>query len=295
MSNICIITGSSGLIGSESVEFFSKKFDKIIGIDNNMRQYFFGANASTDWNTQRLVGSVSNFEHNAVDIRDINELEKIFSKYGTDVSLIVHTAAQPSHDWAANEPITDFTVNANGTINLLEMNRKYCPKATFIYTSTNKVYGDTPNYLPLVELEKRWEIAEAHPYFKNGIDENMSIDQTKHSLFGASKVAADVVVQEYGKYFGMNTVVFRGGCLTGPNHSGTQLHGFLSYLMKCAVTGDNYTIFGYKGKQVRDNIHASDLVNMFWHYHQKPRPGEVLQCGRWTSFQLFHDGSNRTL
>jgi CDP-paratose 2-epimerase len=279
MSNICLITGSSGLIGSESVEFFSPKFDMILGIDNNMRQYFFGSNASTEWNTKRLIEKTSNFKHFAVDIRDAEGIEKVFSAYGSDIKLIVHTAAQPSHDWAAREPITDFTINANGTLNMLEMTRKYCPQATFIYTSTNKVYGDTPNYLPLVELDTRWEIAENHIYYKNGIDETMSIDQTKHSLFGASKVAADVLVQEYGKYFGMNTVVFRGGCLTGPNHSGTQLHGFLSYLMKCAITGDHYTVFGYKGKQVRDNIHAFDLVNMFWHFHQDPRPGEVYNAG----------------
>jgi CDP-paratose 2-epimerase len=277
--NICVITGSSGLIGSESVAFFAKKFDKIIGIDNNMRQVFFGENASTEWNTQKLIKEVSNFEHFAIDIRNVAELEKLFSNYGSDIKLIVHTAAQPSHDWAAREPLTDFTVNANGTLNVLEMTRLYCPKATFIFTSTNKVYGDTPNYLPLIELDKRWEIDESHPYFKEGIDENMSIDQTKHSLFGASKVAADVLVQEYGKYFGMNTGVFRGGCLTGPNHSGTQLHGFLSYLMKCAITGDKYTVFGYQGKQVRDNIHSWDLVNMFWHFYQNPRQGEVYNAG----------------
>lgn len=206
--NICIITGSSGLIGSESVAFFANKFDKIIGIDNNMRQVFFGANASTEWNTQKLVKEVPNFEHHAIDIRNVEELEKLFSEYNTDIKLIVHTAAQPSHDWAAREPLTDFTVNANGTLNMLEMTRLHCPEATFIFTSTNKVYGDTPNYLPLIELETRWEIDEAHPYFKEGIDENMSIDHTKHSLFGASKVAADVLVQEYGKYFGMNTGVF---------------------------------------------------------------------------------------
>ncbi|MCD4773608.1 MAG: NAD-dependent epimerase/dehydratase family protein [Bacteroidales bacterium] len=279
MSTICLITGSSGLIGSESVEFFSGKFDKIIGIDNNMRQYFFGANASTEWNTQRLIESVTNFKHHAVDIRDIEGLEKIFSINGSDIKMIVHTATQPSHDWAAREPITDFTINANGTLNLLEMSRKYCPKATFIYTSTNKVYGDTPNYLPLFELDKRWEIAENHQYFKNGIDELMSIDQTKHSLFGVSKMAADIMVQEYGKYFKMNTVVFRGGCITGPNHSGTQLHGFLSYLMKCAITGNKYTVFGYKGKQVRDNIHAFDFVNIFWDFYQNPRQGEVYNAG----------------
>lgn len=279
MANICVVTGSSGLIGSESVEFFAEKFDKVVGIDNNMRMRFFGADASTEWNTQRLVNAISNFEHHAADIRDIDALDAIFAQYGKDIKLIVHTAAQPSHDWAAREPITDFTVNANGTINMLEVTRKHCPEATFIFTSTNKVYGDTPNYLPLVELEHRWEIAESHPYFAKGIDENMSIDNTKHSLFGASKVAADVVAQEYGKYFGMNVGIFRGGCLTGPKHSGTQLHGFLSYLMKCAITGDKYTVFGYKGKQVRDNIHSWDLVNMFWHFHQAPRQGEVYNAG----------------
>ncbi len=277
--NICIITGSSGLIGSESVSFFAEKFDKVIGIDNNMRAKFFGEDASTEWNTKRLIDTIPNFEHHHADIRNIDELENIFSKYNSDIKLVVHTAAQPSHDWAANEPITDFTVNANGTLNLLETTRLHCEKAVFIFTSTNKVYGDTPNYLPLIELNKRWEIDENHPYFKEGIDENMSIDHTKHSLFGASKVAADVLVQEYGKYFGMNTGVFRGGCLTGPNHSGTQLHGFLSYLMKCAITGDKYTVFGYKGKQVRDNIHSWDLVNMFWHFYQNPQQGEVYNAG----------------
>ncbi|MBN9485129.1 MAG: NAD-dependent epimerase [Bacteroidetes bacterium 43-93] len=279
MSKVCIVTGSSGLIGSESVEFFADKFDKVVGIDNNMRMRFFGADASTEWNTNRLVNSINNFEHHAADIRDIDALDKIFAQYGSDIKLVVHTAAQPSHDWAAREPITDFTVNANGTINMLEVTRKHCPEATFIFTSTNKVYGDTPNYLPLVEQETRWEIAESHPYFAKGIDEHMSIDQTKHSLFGASKVAADVVAQEYGKYFNMNVGIFRGGCLTGPKHSGTQLHGFLSYLMKCAITGDKYTVFGYKGKQVRDNIHSWDLVNMFWNFHQAPRQGEVYNAG----------------
>jgi len=276
---ICIITGSSGLIGSESVSFFADKFDKIIGIDNNMRERFFGVDASTEWNTKRLLETIPNFEHYSVDIRDMEAVEKIFATYQNDIQLIVHTAAQPSHDWAANDPIMDFTVNANGTLNLLEATRKHCPKAVFIFTSTNKVYGDTPNYLPLVELDKRWEIDTNHSYYTHGIDENMSIDHTKHSLFGASKVAADVLVQEYGKYFGMNTGVFRGGCLTGPNHSGTKLHGFLSYLMKCAITGDQYTVFGYKGKQVRDNIHSWDLVNMFWHFYQNPRQGEVYNAG----------------
>jgi CDP-paratose 2-epimerase len=277
--NIALITGSSGLIGGESVEFFSKKFDKVIGIDNNLRSYFFGEGGSTEWNRNRIQESNPNFESRAIDIRNIEELSKVFVEYGKDIKLIVHTAAQPSHDWAAKEPLTDFGVNAVGTLNMLELTRLYCPEAVFIFTSTNKVYGDTPNFLPLIELENRWEIDEAHPYFAYGIDEAMSIDQSKHSVFGASKVAADVMVQEYGKYFGMKTAVFRGGCLTGPNHSGAQLHGFLAYLMKCAITGDHYTIFGYKGKQVRDNIHSYDLVNMFWHFYQNPRPGEVYNAG----------------
>ncbi len=276
---IALITGSSGLIGSEAVAFFSEKFDKIIGIDNNLREYFFGEDGSVDWNRKRLEARYENFETAAVDIRDTKDLEKIFEKYGKDIKLILHAAAQPSHDWAAKEPFTDFTVNANGTLNMLEMTRQHCPDAVFIFTSTNKVYGDTPNYLPLIELDERWEIDESHPYYEHGIDEIMSIDHTRHSLFGASKVAADVLVQEYGRYFGMKTGVFRGGCLTGPNHSGAQLHGFLSYLMKCAITGNQYTIFGYKGKQVRDNIHSWDLVNMFWHFYQNPKQGEVYNAG----------------
>ena len=277
--NIVLITGSAGLIGSESVEFFADKFDLVVGIDNNMRAYFFGADASTKWNKERIEKEVSNYKHYTADIRDHNALNEIFEKYKADIKLIVHTAAQPSHDWAAKEPLTDFGVNALGTLNMLELTRKYCPEAVFIFTSTNKVYGDTPNYLPLKELDTRWEIDRSHPYYKNGIDEQMSIDHTKHSVFGASKVAADIMVQEYGRYFKMNTGIFRGGCLTGSKHSGTQLHGFLSYLMKCAITGKQYTIFGYKGKQVRDNIHSYDLVNMFWHYYQKPHQGEVYNAG----------------
>lgn len=276
---IALITGSGGLIGSEAVSFFADKFDLIIGIDNNLRQYFFGKEASTDWNRSRLSEKYNNYKDYAVDIRSYPDLEKLFKQYGRDISLIVHTAAQPSHDWAAKEPLTDFSVNATGTVNLLELTRLNCPEAVFIFTSTNKVYGDNPNELPLVELEHRWEIDSNHPYFKNGIDENMSIDQCKHSVFGASKVAADIMVQEYGKYFNMRTAVFRGGCLTGPNHSGAQLHGFLAYLMKCAITGNHYTIFGYKGKQVRDNIHSYDLVNMFWNFYQAPRIGEVYNAG----------------
>jgi len=276
---IVIITGSAGLIGSESVKFFGDKFDLIVGIDNNQRAYFFGNDASTEETKMKLVNSVANYKHYDVDIREVPQLEEIFQEYNHDISLIIHTAAQPSHDWAAKEPFTDFTVNANGTLNLLEMTRKHCPEAVFIFTSTNKVYGDTPNYLPLIELDNRWEIDDRHVYFEKGIDENMSIDNTKHSLFGASKVAADILVQEYGKYFGMKTGIFRGGCLTGPNHAGTQLHGFLSYLVKCAMTDSSYTIFGYNGKQVRDNIHSFDLVNMFWHYYQNPKTGEVYNEG----------------
>lgn len=276
---IALITGSGGLIGSEAVSFFADKFDLIVGIDNNLRAYFFGDKASTDWNVKRIKEKFVNYVHLSADIRDYGTLEKIFKEYLNDISLIVHTAAQPSHDWAAREPLTDFTVNATGTLNLLELTRLYCPEAVFIFTSTNKVYGDNPNFLPLVETETRWEIIETHPYFEHGIDEGMSIDHCKHSLFGASKVAADVLVQEYGKYFGMKTGIFRGGCLTGPNHSGAQLHGFLSYLMKCAVQNEHYTIFGYKGKQVRDNIHSYDLVNMFWHFYQNPKSGEVYNAG----------------
>jgi CDP-paratose 2-epimerase len=276
---IALITGSAGLIGSESVSFFAEKMDLIIGVDNNQRAYFFGPEASTKWNQKRLQDSISNYKHYDADIRDFNALQPIFQEYGSDISIVIHTAAQPSHDWAAKEPLTDFTVNANGTLNLLELTRLHCPEAVFIFTSTNKVYGDTPNSLPLVELEDRWEIADSHPYYEKGIDESMSIDNSKHSLFGASKVAADVIAQEYGKYFGMKVGIFRGGCLTGPQHSGTQLHGFLSYLMKCAITGTPYTVFGYHGKQVRDNIHSWDLVNMFWHFYQQPRSGEVYNAG----------------
>jgi len=277
--NICVITGSAGLIGSEAVNFFADKFDLIVGIDNNLRKYFFGKEGSIEWNKSRLQNTVSNYKHCDLDIRDSAAMENLFKEYNTDIKLVLHSAAQPSHDWASKEPFTDFSVNANGTLNLLEMSRLHSPAAVFIFTSTNKVYGDTPNYLPLQELESRWEIDQNHHYYKNGIDESMTIDQSKHSLFGASKVAADILVQEYGKYFGMHTGIFRGGCLTGPNHSGAKLHGFLSYLMKCAVTGEYYTIFGYKGKQVRDNIHSYDLVNMFWHFYNEPRTGEVYNAG----------------
>ncbi|PIV83399.1 MAG: NAD-dependent epimerase, partial [Candidatus Moranbacteria bacterium CG17_big_fil_post_rev_8_21_14_2_50_44_12] len=276
MAKKALITGSAGLIGSESVRFFAEKGFDIVGIDNDMRKYFFGDEASTEWNNNLLKEKYKNYKHYKADIRNNDEIEKIFKEHKFD--LIIHTAAQPSHDWATKEPLTDFTVNANGTLNLLEAFRKHCPEAVFIFTSTNKVYGDKPNELSLVELEKRWEIEKGHKYW-NGIDEFMSIDQSKHSVFGASKVAADIMVQEYGRYFGLNTGTFRGGCLTGPAHSGTQLHGFLAYLVKCVATGQKYTIFGYKGKQVRDNIHSFDLVNMFWNFYQKPRQGEVYNAG----------------
>ena len=275
---IALITGSGGLIGSQCVEFFSNKGFQCVGIDNDFRQYFFGREASTEWNSERLKKTCPGYVHYALDIRDARAVDEVFSRYSSDIRLVIHTAAQPSHDWAAKEPFTDFTVNANGTLTVLEAARKHCTEAVFIFTSTNKVYGDTPNRLPLIELDTRWEIDPKHPYAQ-GIDETMSIDQTTHSLFGASKVAADVLTQEYGRYFGMKTAVFRGGCLTGPRHSGAMLHGFLSYLVKCAVSGTRYTILGYKGKQVRDNIHCYDLVNMFWHFYQNPRPGEVYNAG----------------
>lgn len=276
--SVAIITGSAGLIGSEAARFFDGKGFDVVGIDNNMRAYFFGSEASTEWNRVHLEKTLSNYTHQNVDIRDKTGVNKIFAEYGSNIKIVIHTAAQPSHDWAAQEPITDFTINANGTLVLLEATRKYCPNAVFIFTSTNKVYGDTPNSLPLRETPTRWEIENTHP-FHDGIDETMSIDQSKHSLFGVSKVAADLMVQEYGRYFGMFTACFRGGCLTGPAHSGAQLHGFLSYLMKCTMTGAKYTVLGYKGKQVRDNIHSYDLVNAFWHFFGRPRIAEVYNMG----------------
>ncbi|MBN1694406.1 NAD-dependent epimerase/dehydratase family protein [candidate division WOR-3 bacterium] len=272
-----LVTGSGGLIGSESVSFFVEKGFDVIGVDNNMRKYFFGDEGSTAWNVERLKKNHGKkYRHYSTDIRDFESIKKIFSEYKP--SCVIHTAAQPSHDWAAKEPFTDFSVNANGTLNLLEATRQIVPESVFIFTSTNKVYGDRPNFLPLIELEKRYELPEDHPFY-NGIDETMSIDDCLHSLFGASKVAADVLVQEYGRYFGMKTVSFRGGCLTGPSHSGAMLHGFLSYLVRCAITGKKYYIYGYKGKQVRDNIHSYDLVNAFYHFLKKPRTAEVYNMG----------------
>jgi CDP-paratose 2-epimerase len=277
--SIAIITGSAGLIGSEATSFFANLGLDIIGIDNDMRSQLFGADASTAWNQRRLKAELgSSYCHCDFDIRNADQVDRLFAECGRNVALVIHTAAQPSHDWAAQDPYVDFSINALGTSNLLEATRRYCSDAPFIFTSTNKVYGDTPNRLPLIELDTRWEIDPTHEYWI-GIDERMSIDQTLHSLFGASKVAADVLVQEYGRYFGMNTACFRGGCLTGPYHSGAQLHGFLAYLMRCTSTGRPYTVFGYQGKQVRDNIHSIDLVNCFYEFFKKPRPGEVYNIG----------------
>ena len=274
-----LVTGAAGLIGSETVRHFARKGHQVVGLDNDMRKYFFGDGASTSHVAGQLRAEFRNYEHHAADIRDVDALNAIFARHGAEVTLVVHAAAQPSHDWAAREPLTDFSVNATGTLNVLEVTRTYAPEAVFIFTSTNKVYGDTPNRLPLMEQETRWEVDPAHTYAERGIDESMSLDQTMHSVFGASKVAADVMVQEYGRYFGMRTSVFRGGCLSGPAHAGAELHGFLAYLMKCAVTGTRYRVFGYKGKQVRDNIHAADLVEAFDRYFQEPRPGEVYNIG----------------
>lgn len=276
---VAVITGSAGLIGAEAARFFAEKGHVIVGIDNDMRRAFFGEEASTMWSRRRLEATLPAYRHCDVDIRDQTGVFDLFEQYNKEIAVVIHTAAQPSHDWAAKAPLVDFSINADGTLNLLEATRQHCPDACFIFTSTNKVYGDAPNRLPLVEQTSRWELPNDHPYGRHGIDETMSIDQTMHSLFGASKVAADVLVQEYGRYFGIKTVCFRGGCLTGPGHSGTQLHGFLAYLVKCAITDIPYVVFGYGGKQVRDNIHSFDLVNAFWHFFEAPRCGEVYNIG----------------
>ncbi|RED44190.1 NAD-dependent epimerase/dehydratase family protein [Aestuariispira insulae] len=277
---VAIITGSSGLVGAEACRFYAAKGYDVVGIDNDMRQSFFGKDASTQWSRQELERDLKGYQHAAVDIRDREAVDALFARFKGNIAVVIHAAAQPSHDWAASDPITDFTVNANGTMVMLEACRAHAPDAAFIYCSTNKVYGDTPNSLPLMEVEGRWELDPTHPYAAHGIDEEMSLDRTKHSLFGVSKASADLMVQEYGRYFGMKTACFRAGCITGAGHSGAQLHGFLSYLMRCAITGTPYTIFGYKGKQVRDNIHAHDLVSAFWHFGETPsRPGVVYNIG----------------
>lgn len=275
---VAIVTGSGGLIGSESVAHLIERDFDVVGLENDMRADFFGHSASTAHTTQRLLRQYPEFRSLPLDIRDTDGVMRVFSEYGGAIALVVHAAAQPSHDWAASNPQVDFSVNANGTLNLLEAARRYACDATFIFCSTNKVYGDLPNELPLVEMDLRLDLPAGHRYY-GGIDTTMSIDASTHSLFGVSKISADLMVQEYGRYFGMPTVCFRCGCLTGPNHAGAQLHGFLSYLMRCTVTGDPYTIFGYSGKQVRDNIHSSDLVRAFVSVHEKPKPAAIYNIG----------------
>lgn len=276
---VAIITGSGGLIGSESVQRFVQAGYDVVGLENDMRARFFGPDASTAHTTAALTERYpAEFRSLEIDVRDAEAVSRVFARHAGRVEIVIHTAAQPSHDWAASDPQTDFGVNANGTLNLLEAARHHSPSATFVFCSTNKVYGDVPNELPLQELDKRLELPVSHRYHK-GIDTSMSIDRSTHSLFGVSKVAADLLVQEYGRYFGMPTVCFRGGCLTGPNHAGTQLHGFLSYLMRCTMTGEPYTVFGYGGKQVRDNIHSADLVAAFEAFHRAPRPAAVYNIG----------------
>ena len=277
--SLAIITGSAGLIGSQAVKFFADKGLAVVGIDNNLRKHFFGPDACTQWNLEALKRKVPEYTHFSCDIREKGPLENIFKYYQNEIAVIIHCAAQPSHDWAALDPVMDFSVNAMGTLNLLELTRQHCPDATFIFLSTNKVYGDASNKLPLKEHSMRFEIDENHPYYGVGIDENLSIDHSLHSLFGVSKASADLMVQEYGRYFGLKTACFRGGCLTGPAHSGTKLHGFLSYLMRCAVLHQPYSILGYKGKQVRDNIHSYDLVNALWHFYQAPKVAAVYNMG----------------
>ncbi|MDX6690675.1 MAG: CDP-paratose 2-epimerase [Solirubrobacteraceae bacterium] len=273
-----IVTGSGGLIGSEAVSHFVSAGYDVVGVENDMRARFFGPDASTARTTQRLMGAHPEFRSVELDIRDADGLLGLWTSCRADLEVIIHTAAQPSHDWAASDPHADFTVNATGTLNLLEATRRIRPDASFVFMSTNKVYGDRPNFLELEAGEERLELPAGHRYFR-GIDTSMSIDRSLHSLMGVSKAAADLMVQEYGRYFDMPTVCFRGGCLTGPNHQGAQLHGFLAYLMKCTVTGDPYTVFGYDGKQVRDNIHASDVVSAMEAFHRQPTCAAVYNLG----------------
>jgi CDP-paratose 2-epimerase len=275
---VAIVTGSGGLVGSQTVEYFVEAGYRVVGLENDMRAAFFGPGASTRPVTDRLVRRLPEFTSLEVDIRDPEGVRKVFTDHRRQIEIVVHAAAQPSHDWAASDPETDFTVNANGTLNLLEAARRYAPDAPFIFMSTNKVYGDLPNLLPLQVEAQRLELPEDHRFFR-GIDTSMSIDASLHSLFGVSKAAADLMVQEYGRYFGMPTVCFRGGCLTGPNHAGARLHGFLSYLMRCTITGEPYTVFGYGGRQVRDNIHSADLVRAFAEFQSAPRSGAVYNIG----------------
>jgi len=270
-----LITGSTGLIGFAASNFYLKKNNKVIGVDNDLRSYFFGKKSSNKWK-EKILKKNKNYSHYSIDIRNKKKIFDLFKKYKGKIKSIIHTAAQPSHDWAAKEPFVDFEVNANGTLNILEAYRIYNPEASFVFTSTNKVYGDRPNFLPLKEKKYRFEITNNHSFYKNGINETMSLDQSTHSIFGSSKVSADILVQEYGRYFNLNTVVFRGGCLTGENHSGAELHGFLSYLVKTHINKKNYSIFGYKGKQVRDNIHSYDVVTAFNEFIKKPKKGGLV-------------------
>ena len=276
--SLVLITGSCGLVGSESATFFSEKGFEILGVDNNYRKIFFGKDGDINWVRKKLKERIRKYHDLNLDIRNYSGLEKVFKKYKKNIKLIIHAAAQPSHDWAKNHIFEDFTINAKGTLNLLELTKKYCYDAPFIFMSTNKVYGDNPNKLPLTEKKTRWEIKSNH-FYKNGISENMSIDNCVHSFFGASKSYADLCVQEYGKNIGLKTVCFRAGCITGPNHSGAKLHGFLSYLVKTVLDKKKYFINGYKGKQVRDNIHSFDVVSSFWQYFKKPTIGEVYNMG----------------
>lgn len=277
--SVALVTGSGGLIGAEAATFLAGQGLTVYGIDNDMRSYFFGSDASTKWRVRDLKARCANYRHRSIDVRDAASLDALVADIGSDLTCVIHAAAQPSHDWAAREPLTDFAINAAGTLNLLEAVRKHAPDASFAFLSTNKVYGDRPNSLPLAETDTRWEVADDHPFSDKGIDETMSIDGCMHSVFGASKLSADLMVQEYGRYFGMKTACFRGGCLTGAGHSGAELHGFLAYLMQCTLTGKPYTVFGYKAKQVRDNIHSSDLVQALWHFCQSPTSGSVYNIG----------------
>jgi CDP-paratose 2-epimerase len=277
--DVALVTGSAGLVGSAAVEVFSEAGYEIVGIDDDSRARFFGPEASTASRRRELEAAIPSYHHELVDVRDERAVDRIFATYGFDIRCVIHAAGQPSHDWAAHDPRTDFDINARASLQLLERTRARCPEAAFIFMSTNKVYGDGPNQLPLVESATRWELDATHPYFEHGIDESMSVDRCTHSLFGASKLAADVMVQEYGRYFGMDTVSFRAGCVTGPAHAGASQHGFLSFLVKCAVEGREYPILGYRGKQVRDNLHARDLAAMFLEFVRKPRKGEVYNAG----------------
>ncbi|MDB9745196.1 NAD-dependent epimerase/dehydratase family protein [Candidatus Pelagibacter sp.] len=276
--SVALITGSAGLVGSEAVKFFCNKGFDVVGIDNNLRKFFFGNDGSTSWVKKKLEHDYKKFLNYDVDIRSFSCLEKIFKKYKKKISIIIHCAAQPSHDYGKNYPIIDFNINATGTLNLLELTKKFCPDSCFIFMSTNKVYGDNPNKLKIYETKNRFELKKNNKYY-NGIDESFSIDNCIHSFFGVSKTYADLMVQEYGRNVGLKTVSFRGGCITGPNHSGAKLHGFLSYLIKSCISEKKYTLIGYNGKQVRDNLHSNDLINCFWEYYKKPNRGEIYNIG----------------